>query len=75
MYTLATTYIGIQEEIFMSNANDWNKAIIEEFRANGGKVGGYFAGVPVLLLHTPQGPRVNNRASIHWSTRWMAIVS
>jgi hypothetical protein len=36
----------------MGNPNDWNKAIIEEFRANGGKVGGYFAGVPVLLLHT-----------------------
>jgi len=47
----------------MGNPNDWNKAIIEEFRANGGKVGGYFAGVPVLLLHTTgaksQQQRVN----------------
>jgi deazaflavin-dependent oxidoreductase (nitroreductase family) len=36
----------------MSNSNDWNKAIIEEFRANAGKVGGNFAGKPLLLLHT-----------------------
>ena len=28
----------------MSNLNDRNKAIIDEFRANGGKVGGPFAG-------------------------------
>lgn len=32
--------------------NERNKSIIEEFRANGGKVGGYFAGQPILLLHT-----------------------
>ncbi len=31
---------------------DWNTAIIEEFRANGGEVGGNFAGAPLLLLHT-----------------------
>ena len=31
---------------------DWNASIIEEFRANGGKVGGNFEGAPVLLLHT-----------------------
>jgi deazaflavin-dependent oxidoreductase (nitroreductase family) len=31
---------------------DWNRRIIEEFRANGGKVGGPFAGAPLLLLHT-----------------------
>lgn len=31
---------------------DWNAAIIEEFRANGGVVGGVFAGRPLLLLHT-----------------------
>src|SRR6516162_5550223 len=29
-----------------------NRKIIEEFRANGGKVGGNFAGAPLLLLHT-----------------------
>lgn len=36
----------------MSNSNDWNKKIIEEFRANDGKVGGNFEGKPLLLLHT-----------------------
>ena len=32
--------------------SDWNTKIIEEFRANGGAVGGQFAGAPLLLLHT-----------------------
>ena len=32
--------------------SDWNKAIIEEFRANAGKVGGHFEGKPMLLIHT-----------------------
>ncbi len=31
---------------------DWNIRIIEEFRANGGKVDGAFKGAPLLLLHT-----------------------
>ena len=31
---------------------DWNKKIIEEFRANKGKVGGPFQGANLLLLHT-----------------------
>ena len=35
----------------MSDRQDWNKKIIEEFRANQGKVGGMFEGVPILLLH------------------------
>ena len=35
--------------IYMS---DWNAQIIEEFRANDGKVGGMFAGAPLLILHT-----------------------
>jgi deazaflavin-dependent oxidoreductase (nitroreductase family) len=32
--------------------SDWNTAVIEEFRANAGKVGGNFEGAPLLLLHT-----------------------
>ncbi len=36
----------------MSNGTNWNDAIIEEFRANSGKVGGYFTGKTLLLLHT-----------------------
>lgn len=31
--------------------NDWNSSIIEEFRANDGKVGGRFERMPLLLLH------------------------
>ena len=31
--------------------NSWNAKTIEEFRANGGKVGGNFEGAPLLLLH------------------------
>jgi len=30
----------------------WNDKIIEEFRANRGKVGGPFEGAPLLLLHS-----------------------
>lgn len=36
----------------MSDSQDWNTRIIDEFRANGGRVGGNFAGAPLLLLHT-----------------------
>jgi deazaflavin-dependent oxidoreductase (nitroreductase family) len=36
----------------MADVNDYNSAIIEEFRANEGKVGGPFEGAPVLLLTT-----------------------
>lgn len=36
----------------MDHVDDWNAKIIEEFRANGGKVGGNFEGAPLLLLHT-----------------------
>jgi deazaflavin-dependent oxidoreductase (nitroreductase family) len=43
--------------------SDWNSKIIEEFRANQGKVGGQFEGAPLLLLHTvgakTRQPRVN----------------
>ena len=35
----------------MADRGDWNKGVIEEFRANGGRVGGPFEGRPILLLH------------------------
>jgi deazaflavin-dependent oxidoreductase (nitroreductase family) len=35
----------------MADRSDWNTRIIEEFRANGGKVGGPFQGATLLLLH------------------------
>ncbi|MCA1984625.1 nitroreductase family deazaflavin-dependent oxidoreductase [Nocardioides nematodiphilus] len=31
--------------------SDWNAGIIEEFRANEGRVGGPFEGAPMVLLH------------------------
>ncbi|HYY11311.1 MAG TPA: nitroreductase family deazaflavin-dependent oxidoreductase [Kineosporiaceae bacterium] len=31
--------------------SDWNTKIVEEFRANGGKVGGPFEGAPMILVH------------------------
>jgi deazaflavin-dependent oxidoreductase (nitroreductase family) len=34
------------------NVNDWNARMIEEFRANGGKLGGPFEGAPLVLLTT-----------------------
>src|SRR5579862_9101860 len=36
----------------MSETLDWNRKIIEEFRANHGKVGGSFESAPIVLLHT-----------------------
>jgi deazaflavin-dependent oxidoreductase (nitroreductase family) len=32
-------------------ATDWNTKIIDEFRANEGRVGGPFAGAPIVLVH------------------------
>ncbi len=36
----------------MAENRDWNASVITEFRTNGGRVGGVFAGRPLLLLHT-----------------------
>jgi deazaflavin-dependent oxidoreductase (nitroreductase family) len=35
----------------MSEATDPNQQVVEEFRANGGEVGGPFEGFPMVLLH------------------------
>ncbi|HEV7757893.1 MAG TPA: nitroreductase family deazaflavin-dependent oxidoreductase [Acidimicrobiales bacterium] len=35
----------------MNQREEWNRQVVEEFRGNGGVVGGDFAGVPLLLLH------------------------
>jgi deazaflavin-dependent oxidoreductase (nitroreductase family) len=43
--------------------SDWNTKIIEEFRANGGKVGGQFEGAPLLLLHTTGARSGQDRVS------------
>jgi deazaflavin-dependent oxidoreductase (nitroreductase family) len=36
----------------MTNRNDYNRQVIEEFRANGGKVSGPYEHTPLLLLTT-----------------------
>ena len=63
----------------MGNPNDWNKAIIEEFRANDGKVGGQFAGKPLLLLHTVGAksgqPRINPVACNMDGDRYVIVAS
>ena len=33
------------------DVNEWNRKVIAEFRANGGKVGGMFEGAPLILVH------------------------
>ncbi len=63
----------------MSNFNDRNQNIIAEFRANGGKVGGPFAGKDLLLLHTTGAKsgqeRVNPVAYIKDGDRLAVIAS
>ncbi len=44
----------------MADRNDWNRKMIDEFRANGGKVGGMWEGRPLLLL-TTTGARSGQR--------------
>jgi deazaflavin-dependent oxidoreductase (nitroreductase family) len=41
--------------------DDWNGSVIKEFRANTGKVGGNFAGAPLLILHTTGAKTGKNR--------------
>ena len=36
----------------MSEMQDWNNRIIDEFRANSGQVGGQFEGAPMVLITT-----------------------
>ena len=50
----------------MSDTNDmkaFNEAIIDEFRANDGKVSGAFAGAPLLLLTTTGAKSGQQRTS------------
>jgi deazaflavin-dependent oxidoreductase (nitroreductase family) len=63
----------------MSDLNERNKMIIEEFRANGGKVGGPFEGKTLLLLHTKgaksQQERINPVACIKDGDRFVVFAS
>ena len=49
MLARSATNSSLREDV--SDVTDWNQTIIDEFRANEGKVGGQFDGAPVLLLH------------------------
>ena len=59
--------------------HDVNRRIIEEFRANNGKVGGRFEGRPLLLLHTrgakSQQERINPVAYTRDDGRLIVIAS
>jgi len=63
----------------MSEFNEWNRKIIDEFRANKGKVGGMFEGKTLLLLHTKgarsQKERVNPVAYVRDGDRFVVIAS
>jgi deazaflavin-dependent oxidoreductase (nitroreductase family) len=45
------------------DVSDWNRKVIDEFRAHGGQVGGQFAGAPVLLLTTTGAKSGQSRVS------------
>jgi deazaflavin-dependent oxidoreductase (nitroreductase family) len=59
--------------------SDMNKKIIEEFRANGGEVGGFFANKTLLLLHTTGAKsgkeRVNPLATFEDGDRFVVVAS
>jgi deazaflavin-dependent oxidoreductase (nitroreductase family) len=63
----------------MSTHVNWNEKIIDEFRANSGKVGGYFAGKSLLLLHSTGArtgkERVNPVAYVRDRDRLVIIAS
>ena len=63
----------------MSERDAWNKSIIEEFRANEGRVGGRFEGRLLLLLHHKGAktglPRLNPLAYMMDGERYVLIAS
>ena len=63
----------------MSEANERNRKIIDEFRTNGGKVGGRFEGRTLLLLRTKGAKsgkeRINPLATVEDGDRQVVIAS
>lgn len=63
----------------MSDMDDRNKKIIDEFRANSGKVGGWFEGKTLLLLHTKgaksEQERINPTAYVRDNGNLVIIAS
>jgi hypothetical protein len=52
-----------RQESDMSNPLDWNAKAIAEFRANQGRVGGNFAGAPMVLVHHRGRKRGGSRST------------
>jgi deazaflavin-dependent oxidoreductase (nitroreductase family) len=63
----------------MSSPGDFNAHTIAEFRKNHGKIGGYFEGAPLLLLHTAGKrsgkPRVNPMMYLKDGERYLVFAS
>ena len=63
----------------MNTPHNWNQAIIDEFRANSGKVSGRFEGKTLLLLHTigakSKQERINPVAYVPDGDRLVIIAS
>lgn len=63
----------------MSEANERNRKIIEEFRTHSGKVGGRFEGKTLVLLHTKGAKtgreRINPLASVKDDGHYVVIAS
>jgi len=63
----------------MTIISEWNQAVVEEFRANGGEVGGHFTGRNLLLLHTigkkSGEERINPLAYVRDRDRYVIIAS
>ena len=63
----------------MSDMNDFNAKVIEEFRANEGRVGGSFEGMPVVLVHHTGAktgtPRVNPLVYLKDGDRYVVFAS
>ena len=62
-----------------SQADQFNQRTIAEFRANQGRVGGNFAGAPLLLLHTIGArsgqPRINPMMYLADGARYLVFAS
>lgn len=48
---ISSTFARVSIDEMQDRARNWNDPIIQQFRANEGRVGGRFEGRPILLLH------------------------
>src|SRR5688500_12682594 len=76
---MGSRYLGGREAPAMPDPHDFNAHTIEEFRTNAGKVGGYFEGATLLLLHTKGAksglPRTNPLVYLPDGDRYVVIAS